>query len=157
MTFSFITPSADAQAAHTQFISAWKTAAREKRVTAVDMVALTMHRAWWALETQAVSKEDLGAWIDARLDKAFTPVSNAVKLNNGAEPDYAKKQALFGLRLQLNHRERARQRGELDLPSKDQMQSAWGLPTALSVMVLLDVYKRQQEAKPATAARKVAP
>ena len=154
MTDSFFTPSSAAKAAHDAFKAKWKAASHAKRVSAADMAALAFHRAWWAIETQVLSREDAGAWIEARLDKAFTPVSNAIKLSNGADPSFSKKAAVRELKWQLTQRSRAHQKGQLDLPDPMRAHSGWDFETAMVVSGLIEVYSRQ----PAPAsARKVAP
>lgn len=66
----------------------WKALASEKKITAIDVAALCVYRA--LLDTEADAK----ATATALLLKAFAPVTNQIKLDNGATPRYSMLSAL---------------------------------------------------------------
>lgn len=68
----------------------WKALAATKKITRGDIAALCIYR--------AMVKEQVPNGAKSRLHKAFTPITNSVKLANGAAPRYALETAIFEIR-----------------------------------------------------------
>lgn len=56
----------------------WKALAKERKITKEDIAALCIYR--------AMIKEEVPEGAKTRLHKAFKPITNTVKLENGAAP-----------------------------------------------------------------------
>jgi hypothetical protein len=65
----------------------WKAHAASKKITSQDIAALCIYR--------SLVKEQGEEGALSRLKKSFTPVTNPVKLANGASPMFSMRQALW--------------------------------------------------------------
>lgn len=72
---------------------AWKAIAADRKITSTDIAALCIYR--------TLLKEQGVAEAVARLKKSFSPVSNSVKLANGAAPYYSLHLALKSIQFSV--------------------------------------------------------
>jgi hypothetical protein len=64
----------------------WKAHAALRKITKEDIAALCIYR--------AMVKEEIPDGAKSRLHKSFQPITNQVKLDNGADPWYSMKLAV---------------------------------------------------------------
>jgi hypothetical protein len=68
----------------------WKALAKERKITKEDIAALCIYR--------AMVKGEVPEGAKTRLEKAFKPITNPVKLENGADPHGALKSAIWSIK-----------------------------------------------------------
>jgi len=68
----------------------WKALAKERKITKEDIAALCIYR--------AMVKGEVPEGAKTRLEKAFRPITNVVKLENGADPHGALKSAIWSIK-----------------------------------------------------------
>lgn len=68
----------------------WKALAKERKITKEDIAALCIYR--------AMVKGEVPDGAKTRLGKAFKPITNVVKLENGADPHGALKLAIWSIK-----------------------------------------------------------
>lgn len=68
----------------------WKAFAKERKITKEDIAALCIYR--------AMVKGEVPVGANTRLLKAFKPITNTVKLENGADPQGALKSAIWSIK-----------------------------------------------------------
>ena len=66
----------------------WKTISSAKTITSTDVVALCIYR--------TLQQEESVAEALQRLKKSFTPITNSIKLANGATPHFSLRTTLAG-------------------------------------------------------------
>jgi hypothetical protein len=80
------TPVSDSQKSFTDIREKWKALAADRKITKEDIAALCIYRS-------LIKDEGLDG-AKGRLYKAFTPVSNPIKLENGTRPYGSLSQAV---------------------------------------------------------------
>ena len=68
----------------------WKTLAQERKITKEDIAALCIYR--------SLIKGEGKEGAISRLKKAFKPITNTTKLENGADPQGALKSAIWSIK-----------------------------------------------------------
>jgi len=71
----------------------WKAHAAERKITREDIAALCIYR--------ALVKEQVPTGAKSRLHKSFKPITNTVKLENGADPYGSLKSAVNSVRYSI--------------------------------------------------------
>jgi hypothetical protein len=79
------TPVSDTQIAFTDIRPQWKALAADRKITKEDIAALCFYR---SLIKGAITEDAL-----ARLRRSFKPITNLTKIENGADPIGARKDA----------------------------------------------------------------
>ena len=83
-------PASTTQATFKDIRPLWKALAKERKITKEDIAALCIYR--------AMVKGEVPEGAKTRLQRAFKPITNTTKLENGADPQGALKSAVYSIK-----------------------------------------------------------